>query len=266
MKRIIAVLLILILLAAAFFASYTLTLKYWDRLAPYLGEEVAGTVSDAQPSSDAAVTTLPAETTTAEPETLPPAAPVTTVDMPEDDTWSLILLNKSRKISDTYVPELTPALEGSEIRLDARAAEAFLAMYQAAQAEGVELTPVGGYVSTEEQSALYDSKVEELKARGASAAEAAELATESVLPAGCSEDNIGISVSIGVQSDSFAQTDAYRWLREHASEYGFIERYTAEKKAFTQVAARPWYWRFVGVEAASLMKETGACLEEYLQQ
>lgn len=268
-KKIIAFIVIVLVLAAAFCASYKLSDKYWDKLAPMLGiEEPANEMPDAVPAvatpTEAPTTTVPA--TTEEEITFPSFLSSATVEMPTDETWKLILLNRSYKVAESYVPELAPALEGSAIQLDARVAAEFRKMYNAAKEDGVELTPVSGYVSTEIQQALFDQKVEELTAEGVADGSAIFLASETVLPGGCCEDNIGISVSIGMQVDSFAQSDAYRWLKDNAAKYGFIERYTAEKKAFTQVTARPWYWRYVGTEAAEAMKQTGACLEEYLQQ
>lgn len=268
-KRIIIVLVIIALLGAAFFASYTLSDKYWDKLAPLVGTEEP-TVPEpltlpviATPTEAA---TLAPETTTETETTLPAYSGATEVEMPTDETWRLILLNRNYKIADSYEPKLAPAIEGSTVQVDFRVAEMFQKMYQAAREEGIELTPVSGYISTELQTSLYNKKVEELIGQGVAEGSAMFLAAESVLPGGCSEDNIGISVSIGMQLDSFAQSDAYRWLRENAWKYGFIERYTADKKAFTQVSARPWYWRYVGTEAADMMKQAGVCLEEYLNQ
>lgn len=266
-KKIIAAVLILLLLGGAFFASYKLSDKYWDKLAPYLNGAVPETTTEAftLPAVATPTEVTTAAPTTTEPVTMPSLS-AETVEMPPDETWKLILLNRNYKISDSYVPELSPVLEGSSIQVDARMAEMFRKMYEAAQEDGIELNPVSGYVSTEVQASLFDQKVEELVAQGEDKDAAVFIAAETVLPAGSSEDNIGISVSIGMQVDSFSQSDAYRWLRENAWKYGFIERYTAEKKAFTQVTARPWYWRYVGTEAAELMKESGACLEEFLQR
>lgn len=266
-KKIITVVLILAILGGAFYASYTLSTKYWDVIAPYIdGAELpAATQTQAVP-----VIATPTEAVTAETTTQALIAPVpltvTTVDMPEDDTWQLILLDRAHKISDAYVPELVSAVEGSDIRLDSRVAQAFQEMFNAAKAEGIDLTPVSGYVSTEIQTSLYDQKVEELVAQGETRENAMAIASQTILPGGCSEDNIGISVSIGMQVESFSQSAACRWLRANAAKYGFIERYTAEKKAFTQVNARPWYWRYVGPDNAKLMTESGLCLEEYLQR
>ena len=107
--------------------------------------------------------------------------------------------------------------------------------------------------------------MEDLLAQGMTAESAAKLAAETILPAGCSEDNLGVSVCIGMQLDSFSQTEAYQWLQNNAYKYGFIERYTAAKKTVTEVDARPWYWRYVGTDAAELMRQSGQCLEEFLQ-
>ena len=51
---------------------------------------------------------------------------------------------------------------------------------------------------------------------------------------------------------------------EHAQDYGFILRYPREKQVETQVEFEPWHWRYVGVENAKLIKESGLCLEEFL--
>ena len=268
MKKVILILISLIILAAAFFASYTLSLKYWDKLAPYIdGAAPAETQAAPTESESASVreTTTAAETkpeTTAAADASGETAEIT-VEMPTDDSWSLVLVNRRHRLKEGYEPTLAPAIEGSTIQVDARVAEAFRKMYDAAKADGMELTPVSGYVSWELQETLYNKKVEEFTAQGVTATAAAALAAEVILPAGCSEDNAGLSVSIGMQLDSFAQQPACQWLRDHAAEYGFIERYTAEKKQFTEVTARPWYWRYVGTEAALQMKESGQCLEEY---
>ena len=270
-KKIIAFLVIALMLGAGFYASYSFSLKNWDKLAPFLQSEVTETTTAPQPFI---ATTKAPDATPAEAATLPEATtatpiPAMTVEhivtMPADKTWKLVLLNRHNQISEAYVPALAYIMEGSTIQVDLRITDAFQEMYEAAQADGVTLTPVSGYISRELQNSLYQKKVMDLAAQGMTLEEAAQTAAETVLPAGCSEDNIGISVCIGMQLDSFAQSDAYRWLQENAWKYGFIERYTEEKRDVTEVNARPWYWRYVGTEAAEQMYESGQCLEEYLQ-
>ena len=268
-KKLIAVVVIALVLAAAFFASYTFSIKNWDKLEPYIQSEI----TEAATALPLFVTTTNAPDATPTEAALPEATTAAiqaltvenTVEMPTDETWKLVLLNRHNQISETYVPTLGPIIEGSTIQVDTRMTDAFRQMYEAAQADGITLTPVEGYISRELQQSLYEKKVEELLAQGMTSDSAAKTAAESILPAGCSEDNIGISVCISLKLESFAQTETYEWLQANAWKYGFIERYTAEKKSVTEVNARPWYWRYVGTEAAERMHETGQCLEEYLQ-
>ena len=64
----------------------------------------------------------------------------------------------------------------------------------------------------------------------------------------------------------FADTPAGQWLSEHAAEYGFVLRYPQDKQEVTGIIYESWHYRFVGKTHAKLMKESGLCLEEYLQQ
>ena len=53
---------------------------------------------------------------------------------------------------------------------------------------------------------------------------------------------------------------------EHASDYGFIERYPEGKDSITGINYEPWHYRYVGVENAKAIEESGLCLEEYIYQ
>ena len=57
----------------------------------------------------------------------------------------------------------------------------------------------------------------------------------------------------------------YTWMTEHAADYGFVMRYSAEKQPLTGVIHESWHWRFVGIYAAHEMNELGMCLEEYVE-
>lgn len=45
-----------------------------------------------------------------------------------------------------------------------------------------------------------------------------------------------------------------------------ILRYPADKTAITGITNEPWHFRYVGVDAAMEMHETGECLEEYVER
>ncbi len=185
-----------------------------------------------------------------------------TVNMPTDSGWSLVLLNIFYRMNDTYEP-MVAAADGN-IVLDERVAEAYKEMAAAAAADGVTLTLASGYVSPDRQERMFNKEVEQL-VNGGLTREAAELkASFTVLPPRCSEANYGLSVDVGWIGDDFAASPICTWMRAHAAQYGFIERYPAGKEEITHFKASPWHWRFVGKEPAQYIKENGVTLEEYL--
>lgn len=188
----------------------------------------------------------------------------TVINMPADSDWCLVLINKYYKMNDTYEPLVELVLEDSGIYLEERVAEKFREMYAAALNDGVTLTPCAGYVSLERQERKF-KKQADLYVAGGMTEEAAKAKTAfTVLPAGCSESNYGLAVDIGWAAADFAESPAYAWLRSHAAEHGFVERYTADKTDYTHFTAQPWHWRYVGTDAAQSMSEQNLCLEEYV--
>jgi zinc D-Ala-D-Ala carboxypeptidase len=143
--------------------------------------------------------------------------------------------------------EATPAdLEsvGGDIRMHKAAAAKFMAMSDAAQAEGVSLVPLSGFRSIEDQNHLFfDVKAE----RGQTTNTRADVSA----PPGYSEHHTGYAVDIGdsSQSDtnlsqSFEQTEAFKWLQKNAAYYSFeISFYKGNPE---QVSYEPWHWRYVG--------------------
>lgn len=186
------------------------------------------------------------------------------VNMPSDETWSLVLLNKYYKMNDNYEPHLDECIENTAVYLDKRVSEKFVEMYNAAKENGVILTPASGYVSPDRQKRSFDKQTESYVEDGYTKEKSEALASFTVLPVGCSEHNYGLAIDIGSRSAEFKETPAYIWLKQHAAEYGFIERYTAEKESVTHFSASPWHWRYVGVKYAKEINARGVCLEEYV--
>lgn len=185
---------------------------------------------------------------------------------PEQKRWSLVVVDKTRQMPDGYEPSLT-VVANSEHSLDSRAASSYDNMYNAAYEEGIVLTPYSGYRSVSTQESNYNALVNELVNEGYSQQEAEDKAATEILPAGCSEHNLGLAMDICSIEDSFGDSDEYKWLCENAYLYGFIERYPADKQTVTGVIPEPWHWRFVGPAHAKKMKQEGiATLEEYLQK
>ena len=55
-------------------------------------------------------------------------------------------------------------------------------------------------------------------------------------------------------------------LAEHAADYGFILRYPSDKTEATGMDYEPWHYRYVGREYAQAIRQSGLCLEEFLQR
>ena len=155
--------------------------------------------------------------------------------------------------------------------MDSRVAGAAREMIQAAAEDGVDLMVCSAYRSIEKQQQLFDSSVQRYMAQGMTEEEAyAQTATETAIP-GTSEHQTGLAADIVTPTHQtldpeFADTDAGKWLSEHAHEYGFVQRYPEDKQDITKIIYESWHYRFVGKTHAKLMKESGLCLEEYLQQ
>ena len=89
------------------------------------------------------------------------------------------------------------------------------------------------------------------------------------MPAGCSEHQLALCCDITdiyrpIKDSSLENTETYKWLNEHCAEYGFIQRFPSGKEDITVVMYEPFHFRYVGVEAATYIKDNNLCLEEFL--
>lgn len=183
-----------------------------------------------------------------------------------DQNWNLLLVNRYFALPEDYTPKLEPCISAdpNSLLLDYRVAPYYKEMYLAAKQDGITLTPISGYRSFERQKNNFERQISEYEQLGNSRAQATRLAAESIQIPGASEHNAGLAMDICSLLSNFDKTPEYAWLQEHAAEYGFIQRYTAEKKSITGVIPEPWHWRYVGKEHAKNLQESGQCLEEYL--
>ncbi len=184
----------------------------------------------------------------------------------DEKDWNLTLINRNYILKEGYVPKLEEAVKGSGVYLDYRVAPHYQKMYDAAKADGVTLTPNSGYRSYDLQKNNFENKINLYVSQGYDKVTATQNAARVILPPGTSEHNAGFAMDIGWVTEDFENSAAYAWLDEHAQDYGFILRYpkSEDKQSITEIIYEPWHWRYVGVEAAKAMKETGQVLEEYL--
>lgn len=120
---------------------------------------------------------------------------------------------------------------------------------------GLSLRLVSGYRSYNTQYNLYNNYV---KINGQAKAD-----TFSARP-GHSEHQTGLAFDVGSTKGSFANTYESKWLAENCHLYGFIIRYPKGKTNITGYIYEPWHVRYLGVENATKVKNSGLTLEEYL--
>lgn len=187
------------------------------------------------------------------------------IDVPMGD-WAAVFANPTHLLPDGFEVELAD-FEGGQV--DARIRDICEAMFADAKADGVDLKLVDAYRSFETQNAQYEKKVDSYIAKGYSREDAEVKAATITARPNTSEHQTGLALDIVTPSytkrdKGFAKTDAFKWLNANAQDYGFTLRYKKDKQELTKVIYEPWHWRFVGMEAAKTMKQSGECLEEYM--
>lgn len=68
------------------------------------------------------------------------------------------------------------------------------------------------------------------------------------------------------QPDRETKKQMYTTLHSELEQFGFIVRFTEEKREITGVRPEPWHIRYVGVENAKAINASRLCLEEYVEQ
>lgn len=170
----------------------------------------------------------------------------------------MVLANKHNALPKDYVPELEalePVYGGGELRPEA--AQAFRLMADAAREEGVSLCSVSAYRSYKTQISTYGHYLRQYRQ---------ETVDTFSARAGHSEHQTGLALDINTASsrDHFETTEAFAWLQENCTQYGFILRYGQGKEHITGYRFEPWHYRYVGVETAQACMDQGLAFEEYL--
>ena len=182
-----------------------------------------------------------------------------------EDLSMLMNVNKFYALSETYTPEnlknigLTYAYdEEGENKLIDYAYDKFLELWQAANDQGFYLMVTSSYRDYESQKEIYDYRVSNWGERKAD---------ETAARPGHSEHQTGLVIDMTSKTeplaDSFTDSEAYKWLKENAYKYGFIERYPEGKTYLTGYSPESWHWRYVGLEAAKTMHDEDITFDEY---
>lgn len=186
--------------------------------------------------------------------------------------WRLLLINKQHPVPENYEVELgnINTMKGV-MQCDARIIDDLLSMLQAAKDDGINLQICSPYRDYAYQEMLFDRKINLYMGAGYSYMEAYILGSQVVTVPGASEHQLGLALDIVSSTytaldEGFGDTDAGKWLQEHSREYGFILRYPKGKEYITGIDFEPWHFRYVGVEAATVIMDEGITLEEFVER
>ena len=206
------------------------------------------------------------------------AAPANALGLTADEARAMladplmVLVNHTSKMPDDYTFDTKECGSATAVNktLQTMACDAFLSMQKAAAADGVTVWMQSGYRSVKYQTSLYERKTKYYLDKGYDNATAKEKAAAVVNPPGYSEHNCGLAADLNSPEhtgldEGFEKTAAFRWLCEHAGDYGFILRYPKDAEDKTEIIYEPWHWRYVGVENAAKINASGLCFEEYIE-
>lgn len=206
------------------------------------------------------------------------AAPANALGLTADEARAMladplmVLVNHTSKMPDDYTFDTKECGSATAVNktLQTVACDAFLSMQKAAAADGVTVWMQSGYRSVKYQTSLYERKTKYYLDKGYDNATAKEKAAAVVNPPGYSEHNCGLAADLNSPEhtgldEGFEKTATFRWLCEHAGDYGFILRYPKDAEDKTEIIYEPWHWRYVGVENAAKINASGLCFEEYIE-
>lgn len=156
----------------------------------------------------------------------------------------ILIANKTYSLPSSYAPN----------GLLTECSSAFNQMKKDAAAKGLNLYISSGYRSYSSQSSIYNRYVSR---------DGRKLADTYSARPGHSEHQTGLAIDLNTITQSFANTAECKWVAENCHKYGFIIRYPKGKTHITGYYYEPWHLRYVGVEKATKIYNSGLCLEEY---
>ena len=186
----------------------------------------------------------------------------------------LILVNKENKLPADFVPENLVDIrktrgDRAPEKMVYTAEVALNAFLKEATYYGHgDVTITSGYRSIAKQESLFNYYVSQEMASGKDKASAEAAASVYSAYPGTSEHHTGLCAdmhNLPAASQNFGSTEAAKWMAANAHRFGFILRFPQGKQDITGYMWEPWHFRFVGIEHATNIYESGLTLEEYLK-
>lgn len=177
------------------------------------------------------------------------------------------LVNKYSPLDSNYVPQdlvlvsnpYFNSLGNSRLEVVKEVYEAFKLMAGDALLQGYQIFIDSGYRSFNYQQEVLDYYLGLM----------GDEAYKKVAMPGTSEHQLGLAIDIAsvINGQYFDELNddmlVTKWVHDNAYKYGFILRYPKGKEEITGYNYEPWHFRFVGLDLAMKLKNSGLTLEEY---
>ena len=185
----------------------------------------------------------------------------------------LFPINTTYYVTKNFSVKKTEKVDGDYV-MDHRAAPHCREMLAAMKSElGSGIAAFSTLRTFSYQEGNFQRKMNKYLNKGYSKEDAYNEAATIVAIPGTSEHQLGLAIDVylwdlynrdGELNESFEGTKEYRWLQEHAHEYGFILSFPKDKIANTGIIYEPWHYRYVGIENAKIIKDSGMTLAQWL--
>ncbi len=182
------------------------------------------------------------------------------------EDWQITILDSIYMLDSNYAP--TDLVSLSEIGIDTNiklrsiVLDELVKLLNAANAAGNPLEIQSAYRSYDYQKSTFQYWVNQVGKQEALLTSAR---------AGHSEHQLGTTVDFKSFGDKpawdyadWAETNAGAWLKEHAYQFGFVMSYPKNKSAQTCYSYEPWHYRFLGVDYATAVHNSGLTPREWL--
>jgi D-alanyl-D-alanine carboxypeptidase len=187
-----------------------------------------------------------------------------------DDEYNVnILVNKYNKLPNKFVPKSLKKLPRNYVRegasnayLRSDAYSAFIKLCNDAVKAGYRLYASTAYRDVRRQESFYNAYVEN---EGGGDIGQKEADKYSARP-GFSEHQTGLAIDVikGDRDAHIEREPVYKWYRDRLHKYGFILRYPDGKQKVTGYEIwEPWHLRYLGVELATKVYNSGLSYDEY---
>lgn len=179
------------------------------------------------------------------------------------DCW-LAPVDKTHQLASKYAPQVvSTGLNGGGMMV-VQSASALKELFAAAEGQGIKPRVISSYRSYGDQVNTFNYWTQKVIAQnpGISKAEAEIKANVFSARPGQSEHQLGTTVDLkcaacGDFDNSAGNLELYNFLENNAHKYGFAISYAKDTQQYTGYKYEPWHIRYIGVELATALYNTG---------